>query len=261
MMAMNADSMSNNKGPAIKRSSKYAALQFFRTALCNDFAVGVCPRGDKCTFAHGEENLCTRPSLGKTKMCPHKICSQKNCTFAHSRKELVSTGSFWKTSMCRFGHHCKIRTTCRFAHDQTELREKTHNGESIDPKIAKEMQEQMTMKSGSLNGNSSTKRRPDSRKTVGTKKMSDDGTTNVPLTMTNSSQADNMSQDFDVLSIGQLRQSVLDASPEVRPSSRSLDPAAWEIMDRVSSEYPASYPWWSMTEDDLISALPTCYED
>lgn len=260
-MAQNADSMST-KGPAIqKRSSKYAVLQFYRTALCNDFAIGVCPRGDKCTFAHGEENLCTRPILGKTKMCPHKVCNQKNCSFAHSRKELVSTGSFWKTSMCRFGHHCKIRATCRFAHDQTELRAKTHNGEIVDPKIQKEMQEQMTVKSGSNYGaNSSSKRRfPDARKTVDTKKASHDRSTNVPLT--NSSQPDNMSQDFDVLSIGQLRHSVLDSTVEVRQSSRSFDPLAYELMDRVSSEYPASTPWWAMTEDDLISALPTCYED
>jgi len=127
----NMSKNANNFGA--KRTSKYAAIQFFRTALCNDFMYGRCPRGEKCTFAHGEKNLATRPTLSKTKMCPHRSCSQKNCGYAHSRKELVSTGSFWKTEMCRFGQLCKIKNTCRFAHDETELRPKTHNGESIDP--------------------------------------------------------------------------------------------------------------------------------
>jgi len=125
-----------------KKNGQYASLQFYRTALCNDFKNGTCPRGDKCTFAHGEDNLCSRPCLTKTKMCPHRSCSKINCGYAHSRKELISTGSFWKTEMCRFGPHCKIKQTCRFAHDDEELRNKTYNGEEISGEEKQKMEDQ-----------------------------------------------------------------------------------------------------------------------
>jgi len=87
--------------------------------------------------------LCSRPCLTKTKMCPHRSCTKVTCGYAHSRKELVSTGSFWKTEMCRFGFQCKIKTTCRFAHDQIELRTKTYNGQEISGEERQKMDEQM----------------------------------------------------------------------------------------------------------------------
>jgi hypothetical protein len=133
-----------------KKNGQYASLQFYRTALCNDYKNGTCPRGDKCTFAHGEDNLCSRPCLTKTKMCPHRNCSKINCGYAHSRKELVSTGSFWKTEMCRFGIQCKIKQTCRFAHDQEELRTKTYNGQEISGEERQKMEDQMVAQQNSI---------------------------------------------------------------------------------------------------------------
>jgi hypothetical protein len=76
-------------------------------------------------------------------MCPHRNCTKINCGYAHSRKELISTGSFWKTEMCRFGAQCKIKQTCRFAHDQEELRTKKHNGQEISYDERQKMEEQM----------------------------------------------------------------------------------------------------------------------
>lgn len=264
----------NNFGPKRTSTGKYAAIQFFRTALCNDFMYGRCPRGEKCTFAHGEEHLASRPTLSKTKMCPHRNCFQRNCGYAHSRKELVSTGSFWKTEMCRFGQLCKIKNTCRFAHEEVELRTKTHNGDSSPPA---EMVEQMQRTAKATFSESSGS---DARKTkTRNNKTEDESPLRFNFTVTKSQEEDEedaASADFDVRSVGELRNLFLDRDSEFEgdvsllsatkntyrlPSSYSVDVDQGEIMERVSSYYPSSVQWWSITEHDLAAAMPTHYEE
>lgn len=65
-----------------------------KTRLCCFYIKGSCPRGRKCKFAHGEEELQSAPDLTRTKMCPAML----------------------RSGVCRRG------TSCRFAHTESELR-------------------------------------------------------------------------------------------------------------------------------------------
>lgn len=82
---------------------------FKKTKLCTNFEQGFCPRGDMCTFAHGEQELGTLQPAGgagkggggaqpgrpfmKTKLCHHwqqqGSCSRgESCGFAHGEHEI-----------------------------------------------------------------------------------------------------------------------------------------------------------------------------
>jgi hypothetical protein len=49
-------------GDGVVHFRRTVARSCFRTMLCKNFSNGVCPYGDRCTFAHGEEQL--RDSVG-----------------------------------------------------------------------------------------------------------------------------------------------------------------------------------------------------
>mmetsp|Transcript_87862 Transcript_87862/g.261998 ORF Transcript_87862/g.261998 Transcript_87862/m.261998 type:complete len:245 (-) Transcript_87862:51-785(-) len=64
-----------------------------RTVLCKYYVVGLCSRGEACSFAHGCEELRPKPDLFRTGLC--KAFSKKGeckngdeCKFAHSRNQL-----------------------------------------------------------------------------------------------------------------------------------------------------------------------------
>lgn len=305
MSAQEASSgtVSGGGGDMKKKNSQYASLQFYRTALCNDYKKGYCPRGERCTFAHGDRKLCDRPRLTKTKMCPNKGCTKTSCGYAHTRKELVSTGSFWKTEMCRFGSQCKIKSTCRFAHDSTELRYKTNNGEEISHVEQEKMDAQMRAQA---QAEDRTWRNNEASKAKGRKltnldmklgKLMDvideDKTTLYTSNMSGEEgQAGNCpffseesnSYTTSVLSDSDLNNSEQNNSEQMSaldiiwkqmsPSNELWMPAAnnpvmREMMQNVPSSpmqahcHPAPFrlDWWTITEDDLVFAMPDHYED
>ncbi|KAH8741737.1 hypothetical protein FG386_001311 [Cryptosporidium ryanae] len=107
--------------------------QFWRTKLCLMFSKGICRNGDKCKFAHGNEELRTPVNLKKTKLCPfwlNSTCnSGGNCPFAHGISELRVTNDYYKTSVCRYwkmGVKCDAGVLCRHAHGETELRRRSN---------------------------------------------------------------------------------------------------------------------------------------
>eukprot|EP00931_Biecheleriopsis_adriatica_P105574 TRINITY_DN80144_c0_g1_i1.p1 TRINITY_DN80144_c0_g1~~TRINITY_DN80144_c0_g1_i1.p1 ORF type:complete len:208 (-),score=43.16 TRINITY_DN80144_c0_g1_i1:104-691(-) len=62
-----------------------------KTELCSFYANGACKRGAKCSFAHGHEELVTKPNLAKTSICEKWArgkCRKSNCRYAHGSKEL-----------------------------------------------------------------------------------------------------------------------------------------------------------------------------
>eukprot|EP00933_Yihiella_yeosuensis_P019122 TRINITY_DN15511_c0_g1_i1.p1 TRINITY_DN15511_c0_g1~~TRINITY_DN15511_c0_g1_i1.p1 ORF type:complete len:501 (-),score=118.04 TRINITY_DN15511_c0_g1_i1:114-1616(-) len=66
---------------------------FKRTKLCKFDLLGLCTRGDACSFAHGYESLRPQPDLYKTRLCSHFIRSGRcdsgiKCRYAHSQEEL-----------------------------------------------------------------------------------------------------------------------------------------------------------------------------
>merc|ERR1712096_423941 len=132
------------------------------------------------------------------------------------------------------------------------------------------MMEQMERKCGSNFSESHRSRRTSYNRMTVTAK-------NVTFVQTagQSVEEDNASQDFDVRSVGELqsifatsRDSEVDNTSWTRlarlPSSYSATPELPRdqdaLMDRVSSFYPTTVPWWSVTEGDLSAALPTHYE-
>lgn len=92
---------------------------FEKTTLCKFFVRKKCTRGNACTFAHGAEDVRSKPNLTKTKLCSRLdsrgTCALgDSCTYAHSISELrrPSTGasSVAATSSAS-------RTEARAAHD------------------------------------------------------------------------------------------------------------------------------------------------
>ena len=81
-----------------------------RSMLCRSVGAGnVCPHGDRCTFAHNDDELGTevpkRPFIPKEDprykmaMCFNRACPHAGCTFAHSEDEL-------RKRMCKYGERC-----------------------------------------------------------------------------------------------------------------------------------------------------------
>ena len=81
-----------------------------RSMLCRSVGAGnVCPHGDRCTFAHSDDELGTevpkRPFIPKEDprykmaMCFNRACPHAGCTFAHSEDEL-------RKRMCKYGERC-----------------------------------------------------------------------------------------------------------------------------------------------------------
>lgn len=79
----------------------------FKTAMCENFVQGKCQYGQKCNFAHGEEEL-------------RRFAGKKNSNY----KTVVCRS--WKAGSCQFGEKC------RFAHGECDMlaRKNTHSPSS-----------------------------------------------------------------------------------------------------------------------------------
>jgi len=122
--------MNDNNQGAQNNSNANQTLDLKKTKICPVIKQGKrCPKGDKCNFAHSNEELRSKPNLTKTKMCPNITknghCELgENCNFAHSELELRSTPNLYKTALCNnfMSGECKLGEYCRFAHGEAELR-------------------------------------------------------------------------------------------------------------------------------------------
>jgi len=65
---------------------------FKKTKMCKFKRLGMCTRGEGCTYAHHESELCPLPNLFKTKMCfemsKNRACQNPTCPYAHTKTEL-----------------------------------------------------------------------------------------------------------------------------------------------------------------------------
>jgi hypothetical protein len=70
-----------------------------KTKMCRFHIVGVCAKGEDCSYAHDPEELKPLPNLYRTKVCKRLIgtgnCNDPQCRYAHSKSELRNT-SFLK---------------------------------------------------------------------------------------------------------------------------------------------------------------------
>lgn len=130
---------------------KHNSLERFlqKTRLCVFHSQGLCTKGNKCSFAHGEEELASQPNLSNTRLCEdfqNGKCTNPNCTYAHEKTDLRSTDFCFKTSLCvwHISGKCRNGTNCRFAHGNEELRAK--NSESAkDPVVVQSQSHQVRM--------------------------------------------------------------------------------------------------------------------
>lgn len=103
----------------------------YKTQLC-PFLFGEnkhCAKGNKCGYAHSNEELRSRPDLRKTKLCSAYMkgqCTDRDCKYAHGRHELRWTHQYYKTSPCKYWAcgTCYAGDNCRHAHGEGEIREK-----------------------------------------------------------------------------------------------------------------------------------------
>lgn len=138
---------------------------FKKTKLCKHYEEGFCPRGDSCSFAHGEEQLGTPsgmastfgqagPPMGggfagghkKSKLCTHfetGFCPRgDSCNFAHGEEQLGSpqagfnAGPPVKTKICTHFTEgtCTRGASCSFAHSEEELGSPQGVGGASGPK-------------------------------------------------------------------------------------------------------------------------------
>jgi hypothetical protein len=103
--------------------------QYKKTKICTNFESGFCPRGDACTFAHGEEELGTPQPAGFAEL--HSVARPQlqagggwGATWQVQTARAPQGQVFKKTKLC---HHfesqgaCSRGEMCCFAHGQHEL--------------------------------------------------------------------------------------------------------------------------------------------
>lgn len=102
------------------RTKEEIQLYNFKTTLCRDFQkVGSCPRGDECTFAHGEAEL-QKP--GEVQQTLGSLQSGQKSQFTTEEKQRYN----YKTKLCRefsANGSCPRGDICSFAHGQEELQQ------------------------------------------------------------------------------------------------------------------------------------------
>eukprot|EP00929_Paragymnodinium_shiwhaense_P094625 TRINITY_DN5531_c0_g1_i2.p1 TRINITY_DN5531_c0_g1~~TRINITY_DN5531_c0_g1_i2.p1 ORF type:complete len:357 (-),score=51.06 TRINITY_DN5531_c0_g1_i2:227-1297(-) len=116
-------------------------LQMKKTKMCSFWEAGKCQRGDKCTFAHGRNELSDAPDLTKTAICQkfkRGECRLRSevCQFAHGEHEIrVIDKVLVKTKICQawIKSRCDQGDQCKFAHGKSELKELPGNVKIAPP--------------------------------------------------------------------------------------------------------------------------------
>ena len=96
----------------------------YKTSLCKKFGTPEgCPYGEKCQFAHGEQELriyAGQPQnlIGMNMYNPNMFNKTQNNLLNY---KIVKCKNWEKDKTCKYGAHCT------FAHSDEELRNKTDN--------------------------------------------------------------------------------------------------------------------------------------
>lgn len=63
-----------------------------KTKMCKFFLENACERGDRCGYAHSENEIVVLPDLRYTQLCPMAVdgkeCTDPKCRYAHHQNEL-----------------------------------------------------------------------------------------------------------------------------------------------------------------------------
>ncbi|KJP87443.1 hypothetical protein AK88_02875 [Plasmodium fragile] len=98
----------------------------YKTQLCSFYAKGICARGNKCSWAHGELDVRPMPKFYKTRMCytflSGSYCEASKCTFAHTEEELRGSGKALRLCTKYFlDGYCAKADKCPMAHNINQL--------------------------------------------------------------------------------------------------------------------------------------------
>ena len=98
----------------------------YKTVLCKKFVqTQSCPYGEKCQFAHGEQEL--RPFNGQAPNMMYTMgMGSKNQNNMLNYK-IVKCKNWEKDKSCKYGAHCT------YAHGEEELRNKADNLYQMNP--------------------------------------------------------------------------------------------------------------------------------
>jgi hypothetical protein len=103
-----------------------------KSVLCRFFLQERCARGDKCLFAHSEEERSRSQAEAKRGAAPRRkigLCSFVNClkgegcSYAHSPEEIAN----YKQKQCKLfaNGRCAHGSRCVFAHGEREQRQRS----------------------------------------------------------------------------------------------------------------------------------------
>ena len=97
----------------------------YKTALCKKFLQSqTCPYGDKCQFAHGEQELRNFNNNQQNMMFSLGM-GAKNQNMLNYK--IIKCKNWEKDKTCKYGMHCT------FAHGDEELRNKADNLYQMNP--------------------------------------------------------------------------------------------------------------------------------
>ena len=98
----------------------------YKTVLCKNFkANGSCPYGDKCQYAHGEQDLRPINSQAQNMMYAMGMNSKNQNNMINYK--IIKCKNYEKDKTCKYGIHCT------YAHGDEELRNKADNLYQMNP--------------------------------------------------------------------------------------------------------------------------------
>ena len=101
----------------------------YKISLCKKFETGKgCPYGDRCQFAHGEQELHLYSSQNMMNM--YNLNQSNKSQNSLLNYKIVKCKNWEKDKTCKYGTHCT------FAHGDEELRNKTDNLYQFNPSLS-----------------------------------------------------------------------------------------------------------------------------
>ena len=92
----------------------------YKTTLCKKFSTPQgCPYGDKCQFAHGEQDLHSYGQQNMMNMYNHNFNNKSQNSLLNYK--IVKCKNWEKDKTCKYG------ALCTFAHGDNEMRNKADN--------------------------------------------------------------------------------------------------------------------------------------
>ena len=99
----------------------------YKTTLCKKYMSSKsCPYGEKCQFAHGEQEL-RSPSIQANNNLMYNMAMGNKGQNSYLNYKIIKCKNWEKDKTCKYGQHCT------FVHGEEELRNKADNLYQMNP--------------------------------------------------------------------------------------------------------------------------------